>query len=439
MKKNLFYLLLLLSFNTFAQDIEKINSKFEYQRLPLKPLNKDVKAYSSKVIMAYADKMGTDKASAEKKYESEMEDYNKKVSLADEQFKIDMAAYDIKHKEAEDQYQKELAEWKEKSTGKRLMEKTMLNETKPQPHYPSYPYKNYPVRPVYVNPESVKTQKIFNTEALASTYIKLDGYPLGKENAVNITVTMLGIEMNDPVLEMVERSEYNSASKASVPVKYYSYSLSYKHPMSVRLETKSGVILDEYLEVLNSYKTAKSGTYKTQYDLEQWWSKSKDGYIATLAENAATGNLKYIDSLLNSNYGYTQLKRETDIRIVKDSKMNYSDFQEAYESATAGYTKLADDPAKKDALPEINKAIELWEAALKESNPADKKARIDADVTMALYFNLIEGYIWADEYDKASKLLAKMNAMDPSKKERREGEELSSLLKDLKFRYDANY
>lgn len=423
----------------FSQDIDKIKTTFDYIRLPLKPLDKEVKNYTSKVVLGYVEKVGMDKASAEKKYSADMEEYNKKVAEAEETYKSDMIEYEKRKKEAEDKYAKEKEEWDKKSTGKKLLEKSFLDESKPKLQLPSHPYKKLPVRPVFTDPESAKIQKIFNTDELASTMLRLDGYPNSKENAVSIVVTMMGFEYKDPPLvDIKETSSYQTSTKSTVKQNFYSYNISYKHPMSMRIETGKGVITDEYIEAFNNYTINKTTAFKTQYELEQWWVKNKDAHMANLVDKAAIDNLKYIDSLLNSNHGYTKIKRESEIRLVRDKKINYDDFQQAYESVASGYNLLAESPDKKPAIPAIQKAVEIWEAALKESNLSDKKARIDADVTIATVFNLIEATIWTDDYARSASLIAKLNTLDPSKKEKREAEELNDFLKLQKLRYEAN-
>jgi hypothetical protein len=116
--------------------------------------------------------------------------------------------------------------------------------------------------------------------------------------------------------------------------------------------------------------------------------------------------------------------------------MDYSDYQQAYEKALLGYNKLAD--SKDEGQASLKDAIGIWEKAMTESKPDDRKARVDAGVTMATLFNLTEAYIFTDDYDKAETSVTKILALDPSKKEKKAAEDLLAFVKDQKDRYNAN-
>ena len=50
-----------------------------------------------------------------------------------------------------------------------------------------------------------------------------------------------------------------------------------------------------------------------------------------------------------------------------------------------------------EAKAELEKAVELWNYALKESDLKNKKARIDAKVTATTHLNCAEAYIWLNK------------------------------------------
>ena len=89
-------------------------------------------------------------------------------------------------------------------------------------------------------------------------------------------------------------------------------------------------------------------------------------------------------------------------------------------------------------MPEFNKAIALWENAMKESQPSNKKARVDGDVTEITILNLIEAYIWKDDYLNAKAYIDKIKTLDPSRKGRRRLERYEPLLKANQARFEAN-
>lgn len=145
--------------------------------------------------------------------------------------------------------------------------------------------------------------------------------------------------------------------------------------------------------------------------------------------------MKYINDYINDNYGFPKIKRSTIIYRVETKKLNYDDYQEAFELAISGYNMLIDDNAT--ARENINKAIQIWEKALTESNPADKKSRVNADISIITMFNLAEALIWTDDYTKADMYLNKIIGLKPSRKEMKSIEKYRDFIKEQKERWIA--
>jgi hypothetical protein len=154
-------------------------------------------------------------------------------------------------------------------------------------------------------------------------------------------------------------------------------------------------------------------------------------------DKATYTNLEYINNLINDKYGFQRLRYSTLLSIV-DEKKDYQDYKEAYVAAENGYKTINTNDNKADAYPELNKAIGLWENAMKESQPNNKKARVDGDVTEITILNLIEAYIWKDDYLNAKAYIDKLKTLDPSRKGRRRMERMELLYKLNKERFDAN-
>ena len=74
---------------------------------------------------------------------------------------------------------------------------------------------------------------------------------------------------------------------------------------------------------------------------------------------------------------------------------------------------------------------------LKESNIKDKKARIDKNVTAAIYCNLAEAYIWLNEFDNAEINANKAIGVGVNKYEKH-GRALIPFIRDVKNRFNAN-
>lgn len=438
------FLLLLIPFSTVlsAQNIKDNDFTYSYVRTPLEPL-KGFTNYQSKVELSYAAENAALKAEYEKKceeaetqYQKDVVEFPQKTKDAEAKYEVDMIAWEVKDKEAEDKYQKELVEYNKKSTAQKLADQKLLNEGKPVKQTPPKPSKNLPPTPYKRMPQVPQYKKEYDTQLLASTYLKLEGFANAPENAVIITATISQFEIQGPKLVTVikEMTKVANGQSTKYNQAYYHYETSYRQPMSVKVEVPGkGVIFNQVIEEFSTFIVVK--TSETD-NLAAQNMADPSAYAKNLEEKTLAANLKYINELINSKYGFSKVSRPTVLNNVESKKMNYDDYQLAYDNAVSGYNMLAIDKA--GATIKIKAAIDIWEKAMLESNPDDKKARVDADVTMATRFNLAEAYMMIGDFANAELQIQKINASDPSKKQKKRVEELDALEKDLKARDAAS-
>ncbi len=414
--KNIFLVLFIFLVATgFSQKIDKQKLEFEYNQLPKKPLNKSIKNYSSQLEMAYEADIIAEKQKAQDDFEKATTEHPQKVKDAE-----------AKHKEIVAEYEADMKAWKEKSTGSKIVERTLLDE------------KNKPVKPGDFRPSMaprlkiVYHQKIFNKETLANTYLKLSGYKKSTENAVKITATLQGFENLEQELKSREGNFYNKQTKTTTKTFKYWYEVSHRHPINLKIETPDGeVILDEILEQFNEYTIAKSSSKEGKAP-----SFNINKFAKILQDKIVQSNMKSLEEYINSNYGFSKVKRNITVYRVNAKKLNYDDYQKAFESTTAGYNLLVSDNTS--AIEKIKSAIAIWEKALTESNPSDKKARVNSDITIITLFNLVEACIWTNNYNKSEEYLNKIVGLNPSKKETKLIDEYREFLKEHKERWEAN-
>ena len=88
-------------------------------------------------------------------------------------------------------------------------------------------------------------------------------------------------------------------------------------------------------------------------------------------------------------------------------------YDEALENALSGANILiGDENAIDKAKPHFDKAKEAWLFALEESNPDNKKARVNKKVTSATYYNLgICAYL-LKEYKSGIEIMEKVNEVN---------------------------
>ena len=365
--------IVLLSFSSIlsvlgiAQNTKSEKVEYTYIQQPMNPLSASIKNYQSVIKAIYE----TDNQKKQGEYESQM-------AAAEAEFQKEQAAYPAKVKAAEDKYAKEMEEWEKKSLAEKVVEKQLLNENnKPVKQIPSPPYKR--------SVQAPKLKTSYDYPVLASTNIKLDGYNNAPEGAVKIEVTLYGFEYTTPRQLSEQKSVVSSANgqTATSQVTYYHVEFTYRHTMSVKVTAPDGSELFVLSpSELNNYKTYKSTESKTSI------SYSEEQLVKTHEEKILQENLKLINELVNDRIGFRRVSRASELHYVKSKDETYADLMNAFNEGSTGLKMILNDQV--GATDKLQRSNQLWEAALSESDVANKKARIDKDVTMIVCFNLLD-------------------------------------------------
>jgi hypothetical protein len=393
----------------FAQNVVDRKVNFEYIRLPIQPLSKSIKNYQANVVLEYESEIMARKNAfaqsvmdAEKRYQQEVASYDKSVKDAGVRYAQEMAAYRIN-----------------KNLHPELPEPILVLPPKPEKYVPVDNY-YYP--------------KSLNQENLANTYLSLNGYTKASDFSVIATAMLKGFQYTEPELKFSEVSKTKDG--VTTKEKEYYYELTYRHPMGLKVDAPGqGVIFNEYFENLNRYSSFRTQKYKTENELILAFNKVNT--LSGLEDKVIAENLRYINEVLNDRFGFTKLGAQEEIFLVQGKKYDYNDFQQAFEATSLGLGQLAADPNRTVAAQNLNSAISIWENALKESQPKNKKARINGNVTTAALFNAALVSIYAYEFGKAEIYLNKIFASDASKKEQRRVERIKGFMKSQQSRYEA--
>lgn len=412
------FLLIAITLNfslLFSQNIKDEVVEYRFIKLPLNPLPASIKNYQSSIFANYE----ADNQKKKEKYEAEKK-------IADDNFEKEKAAYPAKVKAAEDKYNQEMEEWKKKSFGEKVVEKQILGENnKPVKQIPSPPY------PMSVRLPDLKTT--YDYPVVASTYLVLDGFSNKPDNAVKIDVILYGYDYTEPrqLSEQKSVTSYANGQTQTGNVTYYHNEFSYRHTMSVKVTMPDGKELFNVTpQELNTYKIYKSPetTTPAQFNPQM--------LVKTYEEKILQDNLNLINNLVNDKIGYKRVTRKVELSFVKSKDETYQDLLIAYNDASAGLKILIDDET--NAKSKLDNAIQLWNKALLESDIKNKKARIDKDVTLAIYYNLLECYFATNDVANAEKTIASLNTMDLSSSKRKLKEEYEALINDLKKRISNN-
>lgn len=398
-----------------SQNVKSDKVEYIYIRLPLNPLSLPVKNYQSFVFATYEEK-NAEKIAA---YEAEKK-------KAEDEYQAEMAAYPALVQEAKDKYAYELDEWNKKSLGEKVVEKQILNENnKPVEHIPSEPRLRSVAEP--------KLQTSYDYPTIADTWLHLYGYEKKPEQAVQIQVTIFGYDYTQPRQISVTKNETSivNGQTSTHAVTYYHIEFSYRHPMSFTVTAPDGNILMNLTpQELNTYKIYKSPENEKPADI------NSELLVKTYEEQIFQRNLFFIDSLINDKYGNTPTSKIAELFYVKEKDEVYKDLLIAFNDATSGLKLMVDN--KEAGTTKMNNAISLWQTALKESDPQNKKARIDKEITIAICFNLLECYFALGETAEAEKIITLMNGLSLSTGDRKQKEKSEADLNDLKKRQLAN-
>jgi hypothetical protein len=397
--------------NAIAQNIKDETIEYRYIKLPLNPLPSAIKNYQSSIFAPYEEDNKKKKA-----------EYDVKQKAAELVFQKEKEAYPAKVKAAEDKYNAELAEWKKKSFGEKVVEKQILGENnKPVLYTPSQPYmQNVPL-------PDLRTS--YDCPVVANTYIILDGYSNKNESPVKIDVTIYGYDYTEPrqLSEQKNVASYANGQTSSSLVNYYHNEFSYRHTMSVKVTMPDGKELFNLTpQELNTYKIYKTPESVTPAPL------NPQMLVKSYEERVLQDNLTLINNLVNDKIGYKRVLRKIELNYVKSKDETYKDLLIAFNDASSGLKVLIDDETL--AKTKLQSAISTWNTALLESDPKNKKARIDKDVTIAIYFNLLECYFATNNTAEADKIMAILNSMDISSSKRKLKDDYENLFNDLKKR-----
>lgn len=364
-------------------------------------------------------------ATYEGKNQEAMREYEKQKQLVDEKYSRDVAAYAGLVRAANDRYDKEMAEYNKKSFGTKIAESSLLNNGKPVKEVVAKPYLQY------VQPPQV--QSSYDYKMLADTYIHLEGFQNSPSNALKIVVFLYGYDHTQPrnMNETQDNLKLGGGTSSTYKSVNYHTEFSYRHPMAVKVYAPDGKeLLSLTPPELNSYKIYKSASSDRPNGI------NSELLIKTSEEKVLQDNLRFINNLLNDKYGYSSIKRMATLYYIKNADNTYTDLTTAYNEASSGFLMLQQDAGT--AKGKLQKACGLWNAALSEADMNNKKARINKDITLGIYFDLLEAYLALGDVQGGQTTLDKLNTVSLSNSDRKAKLDYDVLFAELKNRQQHN-
>lgn len=354
---------------------------FNYNKLPLEPLDKQVASYQS-TILSWEEGKAVEQ---EALYEQELAAYRENYSIA------------------QDRYKKEMDEYNKKTRLEKIVDKELLEEGKPVFNPPPYPeFTEIPTSPDH--------------EALASKYLSLDGYKKGFDTPVFITVTLKEIDLPEAEVNTKTTGEGENQKTTTT------YISRYKQPIKLTVESSvNGILYDDVIPESMKYYSRSTSNLPDRAEMKRF---------------ALNDLLGFTNTFINDRWGKSKITWTTSVALIeKYKKYRYPEFEEALPHAISGYNNLYLDPNK--SVSSFNKAINIWEKVLEQYDPNNKKARINREVAWYTMLNLGEAYLWINNFEKADEYFSRMEAVIPEWDKKRL-QESKARLQDHRERFIAN-
>ena len=401
MKKLVLLFVIGTAFFANSQTVTENKVTMNYIQLPTNVIAKQYTFYS--VVLA-------------KSFETANEDslliYQSELESASTIYDSELTTWKSVVKSLDRTYLSQMAIWE-----KQLNAGTVTPEPK-KPIYPAQPTMRTTDMPQLHN--DIQLYEVENA-------VKLEGFTKGAGGAV-ITLDILPISS-------IEITEKKSGSGTKTK---YNYVCNYVLPIGVKIEAPGqGAVLQTI--ILNESRIYKMKSFDSKYEHQLWLFDNKEQFWNDLEKYARTNALKEANIIINDASGFPVKSRIAEVYTIKKYKEHsYADLTNAYTIASQGYAKIANSRDANAAKPKLLEAIASWKKILEESNPADKKSRINSKVTALLQCNIAEAYIWLSEFDEAEKYLNLIKAGSEGKFKRR-AKKLQIALTDRRLRWNSYF
>ncbi|AUP80795.1 hypothetical protein [Flavivirga eckloniae] len=143
-------------------------------------------------------------------------------------------------------------------------------------------------------------------------------------------------------------------------------------------------------------------SYNTEDEAKKALNLAKKKELNLLNEAVKKQFLSFISMYLNTKHGYSLKKEHYPIWSIKSKKFDYAKIDEAASNYNQAVVQISADGTPQSAKDLLKKSVLIWEDAVKQYDPNNKKARISTKNVGALYLNLVMANVWLQDFDKAS-------------------------------------
>ena len=364
----LFCCLFLLNFTVaFSQSISAEMINFDVLKAPKFETPEEQRQFKVTVTSPY--NLTADDVVKQSKvdFENELKNYDKTVSNSEKEYQQKLANHDAEVVTATKKFELESAEFKKLS----LIERMTITEQGKNPKLVTPTKPNYvkPSKPVYRDP-NLNDYIIVNNDVL-STQINIDGFSR-TGNHVDVTVDIQKLTFQDNAGQTFA----NQPTKVVVKVN--------------GIEKANTTFYQEFKFVSSSPSNNINKPLTEKNFLNE--------VIAT------------VNTYLNENFGYKNLKSSVKILSVKNKGNKYDELEKADIYVTTNLRKLnpQNPEITKAAMVGLQKAMDTWTTTLTKIDFKDKKADYNSVIAEFVYFNLIRLNLALNKKTDAEKYLNDM-------------------------------
>ena len=380
MKRNylLVFACIAISVSSFAQ--RALSEKISYfnVRTPNNPLEESIKSYKAIVETPYTLTVEELNTQSLAEFEVEKANHAQVIKDSEAEFEERLAGHEEEVEKAEARYDKEMKNFKDLS----LLERLALTDQgkKPQLRVPAKPRYVEPREPVYIQP-NLDDHLIFDNQVLADN-VELLGYEKGSDLLIIINITKMAFQDNGG-------------------------QTFYAQPTNLKV-MKGATVIDEknFDEEFQFLTSSNSNTI----NLERY------------EKNNVKKIMKDIGTYINEEFGFIPVASTITIEFPKNKKREYDILENAKIKAISAYRKMKKDASgdtRQRAIDELIAVRDVWKSELAKIDYKDKKALMNKEVAVMIFYNLMQ--------------------VDISLKDKVQAEETLALLQERRIDLDLNY
>jgi hypothetical protein len=302
-------------------------------------------------------------------------------------------------------------EWNKKSAGDKLSEKIVGGGATADPTKFNY----FPT--------------IFSSDRLTG-FININGLLIEDNAKAKVDVTVDRVNYYSEI-----KNHRNKNKDGVVTSSWQQIGLNAKIPVTVVVSVENGEAVSKQFTGSSFIEDGKKYTGKIK---NKFLEAAKQNNFTPSENGALEDAFIQINNFLNYTYGYSIMKRATNIRMIKTGKkQNYDEINQAGYDAIEAYQYVIDPDMFETLKEKLTNSINIWETELKTLDRKKKKARINTVHGAALYLNIAEAYLWMNEFSKARQAIGKYKSMDVKRYDA-SFKTLNPLINEMRDRYEAN-